>query len=41
MSKKILYVRQNMLGGTDNYYKALYNLFQGDDELQPGIRCAL
>ena len=35
MSKKILYVRQNMLGGTDNYCKALYNLFQGDDELQP------
>ena len=35
MSKKILYIRENKPGGTDNYCKALYNLFQGDNELQP------
>ena len=35
MSKKILYIRQNMPGGTDNYCKALYNIFQNDAEFQP------
>ena len=35
MSKKILYIRQNMPGGTDNYCKALYHIFQNDAELQP------
>lgn len=35
MSKKILYIRENLPGGTDTYCKALYNLFQGDDDLEP------
>ena len=35
MSKKILYIRENMPGGTDNYCKALYNIFQNDAEFQP------
>lgn len=35
MSKKILYIRQNAKGGTDNYCKALYKMFENDAELQP------
>lgn len=35
MRKKILYIRQNYPGGTDNYCKALYNLLQDDSDLQP------
>ncbi len=32
--KRILYIRQNKPGGTDNYCKALSNLFTDDTELQ-------
>lgn len=32
--KKILYIRQNMPGGTDNYCKALYALLKDDSELR-------
>lgn len=39
--KKILYIRQNMSGGTDNYCRALYRLFQDDPELQPLPVCDL
>ena len=33
--KKILYIRQNKPGGTDNYCKHLYAMFEHDTELQP------
>lgn len=35
MRKRIIYIRQNMPGGTDNYCKALYQLFKDDADLQP------
>ena len=35
MSKRILYIRENLKGGTDNYCKALYHLFKDDNELCP------
>ena len=35
MKQKILYIRQNMPGGTDTYCKALYNLLKDDAELCP------
>lgn len=35
MRKKILYIRQNMPGGTDNYCRALYAMFKDDDQLEP------
>lgn len=35
MRKKILYIRENKPGGTDNYCKALFNLFAEDPELEP------
>lgn len=33
--KKILYIRQNKPGGTDNYCKALFSLFKDDIDLHP------
>ena len=33
--KKILYIRENLPGGTDNYCKALCNLLKNDEELLP------
>ena len=35
MRQTILFIRQNMPGGTDNYCKALYHLFKDDAELCP------
>lgn len=35
MRKNILYIRQNIPGGTDNYCKALYHLLKDDAELCP------
>ena len=35
MRKKILYIRENLPGGTDNYCKALYRLLSDDAELCP------
>ena len=35
MRKKILFIRQNMPGGTDNYCKSLYNLLRDDADLCP------
>lgn len=35
MTKKILYIRENKRGGTDNYCKALFKLFGDDTELEP------
>lgn len=35
MSQSILYIRQNMPGGTDNYCKALYHLLKDETDLHP------
>lgn len=35
MRKKILYIRENKPGGTNNYCKALFNLFAKDPVLEP------
>lgn len=35
MKKKILYIRENKPGGTDNYCKALHLLFKNDSEIEP------
>ena len=35
MRKKILYIRENLPGGTDNYCKALYHLLRDDKDLCP------
>lgn len=35
MRKNILYIRQNIPGGTDNYCKTLYHLLKDDRELHP------
>ena len=34
MVKKIIYIRQNVPGGTDNYCKALYSMFKNNTECQ-------
>ena len=34
MQKKILYIRENLPGGTDNYCKALYSMFKDDTHCQ-------
>lgn len=39
MTKKIIYIRQNKPGGTDNYCKALFRLFQNDPVLEPQPIC--
>lgn len=35
MRKKILFIRENLPGGTDNYCKSLYRLLSDDAELMP------
>lgn len=35
MRRKILFIRQNMPGGTDNYCKSLYDLLHDDSDLCP------
>ena len=35
MSNSILYIRENLPGGTDNYCKALYKMFKDDTECTP------